>query len=69
MLDKSLVGIYDGKRTQRGLFSVGLVPVINLSREEEIIVFHFSGKRVFRDNKNSFTVVVGIMHSHMFINS
>lgn len=45
MLYKSLVSIYNGKGCQRGLFSMRLIPIIDLSREEEIIVFHYIKKK------------------------
>jgi len=41
MLHKSFIGIDDGERTNRRLFSMRLEPIINLSGQEKIIIFDY----------------------------
>ena len=68
MLDELLIGIDDCESVDGGQLSVGLIPVIDLSGKEEIVVFNFSLEWVGGNAEISISKSMTIMHSHMLIN-
>ena len=68
MLNEFFICINNSKWTKRRLFSMMLIPIVNLTSQEKIIVLNFSSKWVRWYDKHSISIIMRIMKSHMFIN-